>query len=122
MLFDCPSHCDAMQAFPNYVANPSFLSNVRWGQEGYSHMLKNMIDKDDAVAIVVGKVINDRLSCGPTGNWLINFVLFWVNPTKKFLRKSLTSRSKLWGNCNHILHPLPTTCILSWARAKNFRL
>ena len=69
MPFDCPSHRDAMQAFPNYVTNTSFLSNIRWGQEGYSHMLKNKIDKDDAVAIVVGKVIDDRLSCGPTGNW-----------------------------------------------------
>lgn len=32
-------------------------------------MLSNKDDKSDAVLIVVGKVVNDRLFCGPAGNW-----------------------------------------------------
>jgi hypothetical protein len=32
-------------------------------------MLKNKKDSEDAVIIVVGKVVKDRVYCGPTGNW-----------------------------------------------------
>jgi hypothetical protein len=58
-----------MHTLANYVASATFLSKVGWGQDGYAHMLKNKDDKDNAVIIVVGKVVDDHLSCGPTGNW-----------------------------------------------------
>jgi hypothetical protein len=32
-------------------------------------MLKNKRDGEDAVVIVIGKVVQDRIYCGPVGNW-----------------------------------------------------
>jgi hypothetical protein len=67
--FNCTSHRSGLHGLRNYVAAAAFLSNVGWAQDGFAHMLKNKDNRDDAVVIVVGKVIDDRLFCGPTGNW-----------------------------------------------------
>lgn len=34
-------------------------------------MLRDKSDGSDCVAVVVGKVVNDRLFCGPQGNWSV---------------------------------------------------
>src|SRR5258708_1913912 len=72
MPFNSPKHRDSMHSLKNYVAAATFLSNVGWGQEGSSNMLKNKVDKEDAVLIVVGKVVDNRLFCRPQGNWATN--------------------------------------------------
>jgi hypothetical protein len=71
MPFNSPNHRDSMHTLANYVANAKFMANVKWGQEAYSHILKSRIDNEDAVIIVIGKVSDDRLFCGPSGNWSI---------------------------------------------------
>ena len=61
-----------MHSLRNYMAAATFLSNVGWGQEGSSNMLKNKVDKEDAILIVVRKVVDNCLFCGPQGNWATN--------------------------------------------------
>jgi hypothetical protein len=53
-----------MHKLQNYVATATFCSSVGWAQEGGSaNMLKNKGDKEDAVVIIVGKVLRDRVMC-----------------------------------------------------------
>ena len=70
MTFNCTSYQNGLHALRNYVAAAAFLSNVGWAQDGFAHMLKNKDTRDDAVVMVIGKVIDDCLFCGPTGSWL----------------------------------------------------
>jgi len=69
MLFNSRSHRDTMHALANYAAAGSFSSNVAWAQDGSANILKDKKDGEDAVIIVVGKVVKDRVYCGPVGNW-----------------------------------------------------
>jgi hypothetical protein len=72
MVFDAPAHRNYLHSLKNYVATAVFLSRVGWGQDGSANMLVDKTDKDPAVLVVVGKVVHDRVYCGPSGNWSIN--------------------------------------------------
>lgn len=67
--FDAAEHHRYLQTLPTYAANADCLKHVAWTQDGSSHILANKSDKSDAVLIVVGRVVNDRVFCGPAGNW-----------------------------------------------------
>jgi hypothetical protein len=69
MPFNNPNHCDTMHTLKNYIATTTFLSAVGWGRNGSADMLKNKVDKEDAVIIVIRKVNKDRVFCGPNGDW-----------------------------------------------------
>jgi len=72
MPFNSPAHRDSLHGLANYVAAATFLSKVGWKQDGYAHMVKEKTTNEDAVLILVGKVLDDRLFCGPSGNWSPN--------------------------------------------------
>lgn len=71
MPFNSPGHRDYLHSLKFYVAAPSFTKAVGWAQEGSSHILRDNHDGSDCTAIIVGKVVNDRLFCGPQGNWSV---------------------------------------------------
>lgn len=64
----------------NYVAAATFLSSVAWKREGNANLLvEKKVKKDsdgrppDAVCIVVGEVLSDKLYVSPTGNYNSKF-------------------------------------------------
>jgi hypothetical protein len=69
MTFNAHAHRDTMHALTNYVAGATFSANVGWGQDGSADILNDVKTKEDAVVIIVGKVVKDRIYCGTTGNW-----------------------------------------------------
>ena len=72
MVFNAPNHRDYLHTLKNYVAAATFLSCVGWGQNGSANTLVEKQNREPAVLIVVGKVVNDRVFCGPSGNWSTN--------------------------------------------------
>ena len=72
MLFNSPAHRDSLHGLANYVTTATFLTKVGWKQDGYAHMVKEKFTNEDAVLILVGKVLDDHLFCGPSGNWSPN--------------------------------------------------
>ena len=69
MSFHSSEHHATIIALENYVPTADFLSSVGWAQDGSAKMLKNKSDREDAVLIVIGNVINSHLFCGLSGNW-----------------------------------------------------
>ena len=72
MVFNTPPHHDYLHLLKNYVAAAAFLSCVEWGQDGSANMLVDKQHRESAILIIVGKVVHDRVFCGPSGNWLMN--------------------------------------------------
>ncbi|KAF8231594.1 hypothetical protein L208DRAFT_1024318, partial [Tricholoma matsutake] len=46
-----------------------FFSKFGWKRHGTGHVLVNRDNGAEAVCVIVGKVINDRLCCGPLVNY-----------------------------------------------------
>ena len=55
-----------------YVPSPHFLQSVRWQYEDASHVLVDASTSSNFVAVVVGRVLEHRLYCGPNGNYLVS--------------------------------------------------
>jgi hypothetical protein len=72
MAFNAPTHRDYLHLLRNYIAAPAFLSRVGWGQNGSANVLVDKQNREPTVLIVVGKVVHDRVFCGPSGNWSMN--------------------------------------------------
>ncbi|KAF8262734.1 hypothetical protein EI94DRAFT_1704548 [Lactarius quietus] len=53
-----------------YVANSSFLHAVTWIYSRTGRILVEKASKNNAVVCVVGHVVEQRLDCGPTGNYI----------------------------------------------------
>jgi len=68
MPFNFPAHCDYLHGLANYIATATFLTKLSWKQDGYARMVKEKFTNEDAMLILVGKVLDDRLFCGPSGN------------------------------------------------------
>jgi hypothetical protein len=68
-MLDIPSLRTRLLGLPSYVANPAFFANVGWKRHGTGHILVRQDNGADAICIVVGEVINDRLCCGPGANY-----------------------------------------------------
>lgn len=67
-----------------YVPNPLFLQNVRWQYEDAGHVLVDTATSSNMVAVVVGRVLEHRLYCGPNGNYLDSDSKFGTLATAKF--------------------------------------
>jgi hypothetical protein len=72
MVFNAPLYRDYLHKFKSYVAAAAFLGAFGWGQDGSANILVEKETADIAVAVVVGKIIHDRVYCGPTGNYTSN--------------------------------------------------
>ena len=69
MVFDARSHRGYLHTLKTYAAVPTFCTSFGWNQDGSANVLVDKQDKELAVLIVVGKVVHDRVYCGPSGNW-----------------------------------------------------
>ena len=69
MVFNARTHRDYLHSIKTYVAAPSFLSSFGWGQDGSANVLVDKQSNDLATIVVVGKVVHDRIFCGPSGTW-----------------------------------------------------
>ena len=72
MVFNAPLYRDYLHKLKSYVAAAAFLGAFGWGQDGSANILVDKQTADIAVAVVVGKVIHDRVYCGPSGNYTSN--------------------------------------------------
>jgi hypothetical protein len=72
MVFNAPLYRDYLHTLKSYVVSAFFLVSSGWGQDGSANILVEKESAQVAVVIVVGKIIHDRLYCGPTGNYTSN--------------------------------------------------
>jgi hypothetical protein len=69
MAFDSVAHRDQLRLLPNYAANVLVASQYGWKQEGSGLVAVDKPAGDDAVLVVVGKIVNSKYKCGPAGNY-----------------------------------------------------
>jgi hypothetical protein len=69
MVFDGRTHRDYLHSLTSYLPAGNFLPSYGWNQDGSANILVDKRNKEPTVAIVVGKVVHDRVFCGPSGNW-----------------------------------------------------
>lgn len=72
MVFDARIHCDLLHSLKSYLPSVNFLASYGWNQDGSANVLVDKQNKETAVVVVVGKVVHDRVYCGPSGNWSSN--------------------------------------------------
>ena len=53
-----------------YAAHPRYMQGTKWRSERSGHVLIDTLTSGCAVASVVGRVIDFRLNCGPSGGYL----------------------------------------------------
>ncbi|KAF8231014.1 hypothetical protein L208DRAFT_1279221, partial [Tricholoma matsutake] len=73
IMLDIPSLHKKLLSSSAYVANPVFFSTVGWKRHGTGHMLVKKDSGANAICIVVGKIIDDHLFCGPLVNYSKRF-------------------------------------------------
>jgi hypothetical protein len=54
----------------SYIPGPAFVDKLRWDNEDSGHVLVDGNTNSHLVAIVVGRVSENKLNCGPAGNYL----------------------------------------------------
>jgi hypothetical protein len=69
MVFNSPAYHDAMRSVPNYLGSCAGLNAWGWKQVGTSAVAVEKSSGEDAVFILVGKVVDSRFRCGPAGNY-----------------------------------------------------
>ena len=52
-----------------YVPSPSFVQNTRWQYDDTGHVLIDISTNTNAVAIVIARVLEHNLFCGPNSNY-----------------------------------------------------
>jgi hypothetical protein len=72
MVFNARIHRDLLRSLKSYLPTDSFLTSYGWSQDGSANILVDKQNKETAVVILVGKVVHDRVYCGPSGNWSTN--------------------------------------------------
>ena len=55
---------------PSYAACPGFIPALGWRTDKAGHVLVNKSSNENAVVSVIGRVLELRLDCGPTGNFI----------------------------------------------------
>jgi hypothetical protein len=78
------SYCAHLLQSKLYAAGPIFVQNVCWQYENTGHVLVDMSTHSDAIAAIVGRVLEHRLCCGPNGNYLDSNNNFGTLATAKF--------------------------------------
>ena len=70
MVFNARAQRDYLHSITPYIPSATFLSSFAWGQDGSANVLVNKRTNDLATIIIVGKVVHDRIFCGPSGTWV----------------------------------------------------
>lgn len=52
-----------------YVPSPSFVQNTRWQYDDTGHVLVDISTNTNMVAVVIARVLEHNLYCGPNGNY-----------------------------------------------------
>jgi hypothetical protein len=68
----------------SYIPGPAFVDKLRWDNEDSGHVLVDGNTNSHLVAIVVGRVSENKLNCGPAGNYLGSDAEFANLATAKF--------------------------------------
>lgn len=53
-----------------YAAHPRYKQGTKWRSDRSGHILADRLSSANAVASVVGRVLDYRLNCGPNGSYL----------------------------------------------------
>lgn len=67
---DLVSHQATLHLLPYYGAHPDFVAGVGWRLGKNGHVLFDKKSKIAAVSTVVGRVLEYKLNCGPSGNYI----------------------------------------------------
>ena len=73
MPHNSPAHRDSLHKLDAYVAGPTFLKNTAWSPGDMGHIAVDNSTASPMVAVVVGKINDARLNCGPGGNFTPKF-------------------------------------------------
>ena len=79
-----PYRLDLLQS-KSYVPCPLFLQSVRWQYDDVGHVLVDTSSSSNMVAVVVARVLEHQLRCGPTGNYFDSDSKLFTLATAKFL-------------------------------------
>lgn len=69
MAFNSVTYRQDLINVPNNVTHPSFSQLSGWAKEDSGHRLVNRKTNEEMVGIIVGKISEYRLLCGPVGNF-----------------------------------------------------
>ncbi|EGN95315.1 hypothetical protein SERLA73DRAFT_155399 [Serpula lacrymans var. lacrymans S7.3] len=69
IVFDAVSYCNNTRSLSTYVASAVFLSCMGWKQLGNGHGVITKQTGDESAMIIIGKVKDFKLYCGPNGNF-----------------------------------------------------
>jgi hypothetical protein len=64
-----PIDRNALSQLPFYAGAEGFVRTVGWKKRGTGNVMVDKSNGDDCTAIAVGQVLDDRLCCGPLGNF-----------------------------------------------------
>jgi len=70
MEHDLPLYRSNIMLSPSFGASPPFLSHLGWRPERTGDVLVNKSTNKNAVVCVIGRILERRLDCGPTGNFV----------------------------------------------------
>ena len=79
-----PYRLDLLQS-KSYVPCPLFLQNVRWQYDDVGHVLVDTSSGSNMVAVVVARVLEHQLQCGPAGNYFESDSKLFTLATAKYL-------------------------------------
>ena len=63
-------YCSQLLLSRFYAAHPRYVQGTKWRTNCSGHVLANRLTSANAVASIVGWVLDYRLNCGPNGNYL----------------------------------------------------
>lgn len=64
-----PIDRDTLFQLPFYAGADVFMRSVGWKKRGTGNVMVNKSNGDDCTVVAVGQVLDDRLYCGPLGNF-----------------------------------------------------
>ena len=79
-----PYRLDLLQS-KSYVPCALFLQNVRWQYDDVGHVLVDASSGSNMVAVIVARVLEHQLRCGPTGNYFDSDSKLFTLATAKYL-------------------------------------
>jgi hypothetical protein len=73
MVFNSVNYHDGMRMLPNYLGSMTSLSAWGWKQSGTGAIAVEKLSGEDAVFVVVGKVVDSRFRCSPVSNYNVMY-------------------------------------------------
>ena len=62
-------YCSQLLLSRFYATHPCYEQGTKWRSEHSGHVLANHLNLANAVASIVGRVLNYHLNCGPNGSY-----------------------------------------------------